>query len=568
MDSSVVSECRNGWGFFYVKGETVQDKDHTTTLRRKDVKAAARLVVRANPVTCIIVSILGAAFIWPVTNLSSVIATSHDVLLSLFRALGWTRAEETLATIQAMIARLQAMTSVGVDSTSGVIATVYNSIHNSGGIGKALLYSLGHVLFRQDLSSSVIAVGTFILSTTVFLFLRVPLRISSDRIYLETRIYPGTPLSRLLFVFRRRRTWAIGMAGLYKIIWLGLWSLTVVMFPVKYYSYLMFDYILAENPHASAREALKLSQRMMKGNKMRAFLLDLSFLPWYLLGLITFGMVVFFYANPYRSVSFAEFYVRVRYNAAAAYCPGMEICDDRYLVDPAPEPSDDVGDLSEVYPDANRDTTNSLVVSRSRKGSRGDSAEYPDRHPGTAHFASHSDYRRTYSATNLILFFFCFSFIGWAYESVLSMAYFGRFINKGTLYGPWIPIYGTGGVLVLLLLKKIRDRPVLTFFAAMAVCGIVEYLTATVIYDVSGLAYWSYQGYFFNIQGRVCLEGLLVFGMGCTAIIYFLAPLLDTWLNMIPMRIRHWIIVVLAAAFLTDAAWTLAYPRTGFGLTN
>ena len=510
-------------------------RSRTGPLRRQD-KKAARLVMRNNLVHCIVVSVIGAAFIWPVMNLSSVVSTSHDLLLGLFRAFGWLEAEEALDRVGNFLVRLRELTSFGSDSTAGVISMVYSSIQSSGGIARAVLTAVAHLFFRQNVSSSILVGATFLVSAAIFFFLRFPLRVSSQRFYLETRIYPRTELSRLVFVFRSHRTCAIALAGLYKVVWLGLWSLTVVMGPVKYYSYLMYDYILAENPSASPREALRLSRAMMKGNKMRAFLLDLSFLPWFLLGFITFGLVIYFYANPYRSLSFAEFYTRVREGAIARDCPGVAICNDRYLFEPAPASA---GDIVEEYP-----------------------------HPNPSHWLNHIDYRRTYSLVNLVLFFFCFSFIGWVYESTLSLVYVGHLVNKGTLYGPWIPIYGTGGVAVLLILKPIRQRPVLTFFAAMAVCGVIEYLSATIIYDASGLAYWSYAGYFFNIQGRVCLEGLLVFGMGCTAVIYFLAPLLDTWLDRIPLWVRRLIAIVLATAFLADAGFTAFHPRTGAGLTS
>ena len=510
------------------------DTPSTTQLRRQD-KKAARLVMRGNLVHCIVVSVIGAAFIWPVMHLSSVVSTSHDLLLGLFRTLHWTSAEEALDRAGDFVQRLRELTSFGSDSTAGVISMVYSSVHSSGGIARAALTALAHLFFRQNVSSSIIVGATFLVSVAVFFFLRYPLRISSQRFYLETRIYPRTPLSRLVFIFRRHRTCAMALAGLYKVVWLCLWSLTLVMGPVKYYSYLMYDYILAENPSASPREALRLSRAMMRGNKMRAFLLDLSFIPWYLLGFITFGLVIYFYANPYRSLSFAEFYMRVREAAVAKNSSDVAICNDRYLVEPV---SAD-GNIVEEYP-----------------------------HEDPAHWLNHIDYRRTYSLVNIILFFFCFSFIGWVYESTLSLVYVGHLVNKGTLYGPWIPIYGTGGIAVLLLLKPIRQRPVLTFFAAMAVCGVIEYLSATIIYDTSGLEYWSYAGYFFNIQGRVCLEGLLVFGMGCTAVIYFLAPLLDTWLDRVPMWVRRWIVIVLTVGFLTDAGFTAFHPRTGVGLTS
>ena len=506
--------------------------------RLKEVKAAARLSFRTNVTNCAIVSLLGAALIWPVISPSAIVTTSHDVLDAIFRLVGWSRGEAFLADAQSDIDRLKSWTSLGKDSDAGVIAGVYNDVESSGSIAKALLYAISHAILQLNLSASVIAILAVLVTIAVSLWLRTPLRVGGLRFYTETRIYPATPVTRLLFVFRHHRTWAIGVAGLYKICWLVLWGLTIVMLPVKYYSYLMYEYILAENPEAGPRQALKLSQAMMKGNRWRAFLLDLSFLGWYVLGLLTFGVMIYFYAAPYRNLTRAELFVRLR-QACHARGVGRDICNDPCLVDP-PLADEPVNGVLAVYPD-------------------------PHIKP---HHLVHVDPDHRYSWANLVLIFFCFSFIGWVYESVMSLAYVGKLVNRGVMYGPWLPIYGSGGVAALLFLKRLRRHPVWTFFAAMVTCGIIEFLAAVIIQAVTGLQYWSYQGYFFNIEGRVCLEGMLVFGLGCTAAIYLLAPILDTWFSRVRLNLRYWIIAALLTGFVIDLVMTAIFPRTGFGLTS
>ncbi|MCL2482187.1 MAG: DUF975 family protein [Propionibacteriaceae bacterium] len=548
------------------------DRSNEGLLRPREVKAAARLVLRTNLVTCVIVSVLAATLIWPMLSITSVVSTSDDILRTVFRVLHLTRAQSFLTTAQQAVADLTRWTSVGADSSAGVLSTLYNSVKSSGGVEQAALYALSHAIFHASLSTSIIAAASLILTIAVTLLLRVPLRISSLRFYLETRLYPGTPMSRLLFIFRRRRAWAIAWASVYKTVWLGLWSLTVVMLPVKYYSYFMFDYIMAENPHANPREALKLSQTMMRGNKLRTFRLDLSFLGWYVLGFLTFGVVLYFYAMPYRSVAMAELYVRIRQQCAGL--PRMQLCDDRFLVE-RPEDVDPgvvVGATASVLvapPQANKEhKRHATPAGRVMTASDVDEEVYPDPHGVGLRSIYHADYRRDYSGVNLILFFFCFAFIGWLYESVLSPAFVGSFVNKGMLYGPWLPIYGTGGLVVLLALKKIRDRPLLTFFVSMGLCGTIEYVAALIIYHLRGVSYWSYDGFFFNIQGRICLEGLLMFGLGCSAAVYLLAPLLDTWLGRIRRTTRYVIAAGLTLIFLVDAIFAILLPRIGVGLTS
>ena len=100
----------------------------------------------------------------------------------------------------------------------------------------------------------------------------------------------------------------------------SLWSLLLVV-PgiVKHYEYLMVPYIIAENPAMDYKEAFQISKQMMDGEKMEAFIMDLSFLGWYLLSAVTCGLLAIFYVNPYVQASFAEMYT---FNKQKAYQEG------------------------------------------------------------------------------------------------------------------------------------------------------------------------------------------------------------------------------------------------------
>ena len=81
---------------------------------------------------------------------------------------------------------------------------------------------------------------------------------------------------------------------------------------VKSYSYRLVPYILAEEPGMNSREAFRLSRSMMNGNKWHAFLLDLSFLGWNLLNILTLGILGIFYVRPYQATANAEMYIIIR----------------------------------------------------------------------------------------------------------------------------------------------------------------------------------------------------------------------------------------------------------------
>ena len=150
------------------------------------------------------------------------------------------------------------------------------------------------------------------------------------------------------------------------------------------------------------------------------------------------------------------------------------------------------------------------------------------------------------------MMFFIFCFVGWIWEVTLAFITEGMFVNRGTLHGPWLPIYGTGGIAILVLLKKLRSRPALEFVAAMALCGAIEYFSSwylEVTHD--GQRWWDYTGYFLNLNGRICAEGLLTFGLGGLAIVYLLAPALDDLL-----------------AYCCDQVYSAQHPNTGAGITD
>ena len=100
-----------------------------------------------------------------------------------------------------------------------------------------------------------------------------------------------------------------------KTIYTILWSLLfLVPGVVKNYEYMMVPYILAEEPGIDRKRAFAISREMMKGNKGKAFVLDVSFVPWYLLSGITAGIVGVFYVNPYKNMTYAAFYEQMRSN--------------------------------------------------------------------------------------------------------------------------------------------------------------------------------------------------------------------------------------------------------------
>ena len=158
--------------------------------------------------------------------------------------------------------------------------------------------------------------------------------------------------------------------------------------------------------------------------------------------------------------------------------------------------------------------------------------------------------------------------VGWLWEIMLCLIYEERLVNKGTMMGPWLPIYGYGAVLILMLLKKYRKKPLNLFLMAFLVCGILEYTTAWYLETFKGLKWWDYTGYFLNIQGRICLEGLMFFGFGGCILTYLVGPLLYNIYKKISPKVKRVLCIILVSLYLVDLCYSHYHPNTGGGITS
>lgn len=155
---------------------------------------------------------------------------------------------------------------------------------------------------------------------------------------------------------------------------------------------------------------------------------------------------------------------------------------------------------------------------------------------------------------NFIIYFLLFltySIMGWIMEVSLGLIRNGKFVNRGFLIGPYCPIYGCGVLLLTFLLEKYTNDIVATFIFSILICGTLEYFTSFIMEKIFHARWWDYSQRKFNINGRICLETLIPFGiMGCS-IIYFANPFIlgilykipELWIYIISLPIFIWFVV-------------------------
>ena len=158
---------------------------------------------------------------------------------------------------------------------------------------------------------------------------------------------------------------------------------------------------------------------------------------------------------------------------------------------------------------------------------------------------------------NIILQFFIFGFAGWCMEVILKYRQFHRFINRGFLTGPILPIYGFGVILITIVvgnLASVESGVVMTFALSLVICGIVEYLTSFVLEKIFHARWWDYSHKRFNLNGRVCADTLIPFGLLGMLMVYVVKPFLFGLMDRMPEGALHVLCAALLAGIVFDAA--------------
>ncbi len=124
------------------------------------------------------------------------------------------------------------------------------------------------------------------------------------------------------------------------------------------------------------------------------------------------------------------------------------------------------------------------------------------------------------------IYFMIYSFLGWVKEVIEKLIELKRFVNRGFLIGPICPIYGYGVLGIILLVSNNTDDLLAVFLKCILICSVLEYFTSYIMEKLFKARWWDYSRWKFNINGRICLETMIPFGIFGTIIIYFVHPLI------------------------------------------
>jgi uncharacterized membrane protein len=133
------------------------------------------------------------------------------------------------------------------------------------------------------------------------------------------------------------------------------------------------------------------------------------------------------------------------------------------------------------------------------------------------------------------LWFIIYSFVGWLYETVLCSIRERKLINRGFLNGPFCPVYGFGAIIVLLVLGGRSDNVIELFLAAALLTCTLEYITSYLLEKLFHTKWWDYSNRHYNLNGRVCLEGALIFGLMSVLAIQYVHPFVSGLTGRLPV---------------------------------
>ncbi len=152
----------------------------------------------------------------------------------------------------------------------------------------------------------------------------------------------------------------------------------------------------------------------------------------------------------------------------------------------------------------------------------------------------------------LFLCFLIYSLVGWTYEVIVSLIRKHKFINRGYLLGPICPVYGFGSLLITLLLEEHKGNIIHSFISTILICSILEYFTSFIMEKIFKTRWWDYTYKKYNLNGRISLDVMLLFGFAGMFILYIINPFLTRLLSNINDITLYTISTILFVLLIID----------------
>lgn len=145
-----------------------------------------------------------------------------------------------------------------------------------------------------------------------------------------------------------------------------------------------------------------------------------------------------------------------------------------------------------------------------------------------------------------------YAFIGWLMEVICKGIELKKFVNRGFLIGPICPIYGYGVLGIILLIGRNTADPLAVFLKSIFVCSLLEYFTSYLMEKLFKARWWDYGRRKYNINGRICLETMIPFGLLGCFVVFLLHPLVEKGIRLLHPTLKLILAILFLVLYIID----------------
>lgn len=290
--------------------------------KRKNLKDKAKKTVKNNywtaVVLCFVITILTGEYgnsitgIWQSGDsvLPDYVITQNQYLIENEIS------KDNIAEIQEKQEKIEEITENLTENQLKMVNTITSNL-NSLTKSQKYIYKIWDAIELFIMNQNLLGIAYVLIAIIAILYiilLAEPLLVAERRYFIIASEKENTKMGVMKEIFKRKNWSNVAIIMFFKNFYNFLWYLTIIGGIIKTYEYRMIPYLLAENPNMNKKEAFARSKQMMKGNKWKTFILDLSFILWEILSTITFGLLDILYVNPYKIATSVELYKTLKEN--------------------------------------------------------------------------------------------------------------------------------------------------------------------------------------------------------------------------------------------------------------
>lgn len=290
--------------------------------KRKNLKDKAKKTVKNNywtaVVLCFVITILTGEYgnsitgIWQSGDsvLPDYVITQNQYLIENEIS------KDNIAEIQEKQEKIEEITENLTENQLKMVNTITSNL-NSITKSQKYIYKIWDAIELFIMNQNLLGVAYVLIAIIAILYiilLAEPLLVAERRYFIIASEKENTKMGVMKEIFKRKNWSNVAVIMFFKSFYNFLWYLTIIGGIIKTYEYRMIPYLLAENPDMNKKEVFARSKQMMKGNKWKTFILDLSFILWEILSTITFGLLDILYVNPYKIATSVELYKTLKEN--------------------------------------------------------------------------------------------------------------------------------------------------------------------------------------------------------------------------------------------------------------